>query len=691
MHHLRSGEAREWSDFPEHAEAKGLLLRFEGSANEREQTLRLRQRDVKLLWQVRLNDKVLGPLTRDENDMQVCLPVPPGILRNGENQLRIECPAPAGPGTSVESDDVMVGDAALIDRPVAEALSEGTLEVTVTEGQRQTPVPCRITIVDDRGTLIALGTHSDAHLAVRTGVVYSGDGQAAVALPSGHYTVYGGRGFEYSVASTAVDVHLGKRATVRLSIARVVPTSGYVACDTHVHTFTYSRHGDATLDERMLTLAGEGIELPVATDHNLQIDYRKAASAMGVERYFTPIIGNEVTTASLGHFNVFPIAPESRLIDWRVHDWSALARHIARVAGAGEAHGPVVVLNHARDIHGGFRPFDPARHLAVIGEELDGQRVPANAMEVINSGSIQNDPMRLFRDWFGMLNRGDRLTPIGASDSHDVARYIVGQGRTYVRCNDADAGHIDVDEARRSLLAGRVLVSYGLLVDMRVNGRWESGDVAALERPAPGAPAEVDVDVRVLGPEWTRATHATLFANGTAIREADITTPPGSAEPGGVKWQHTWRIPRPRHDVWLVAIATGPGIAKPYWPTAKPYQPTSPDFTSQVIGSSGAIFVDADGSGGFDSAYDQAARVLANALNDPHAVIARLGDFDEAVAAQAAGILRLRLGERFEAASHEALVGAEPQVRRGFEAVLQEWRQAEKLRTPGTTRPASIP
>src|SRR6185436_11047873 len=110
-----------------------------------------------------------------------------------------------------------------------------------------------------------------------------------------------------------VELKPGDGAKQSLKIRRVVPANGYVSCDTHVHTFTYSRHGDATIEERMLTLAGEGIELPIATDHNLQIDYEAVAEAQGVRKFFTPVIGNEVTTAKLGHFNVFPVAKEAHL------------------------------------------------------------------------------------------------------------------------------------------------------------------------------------------------------------------------------------------------------------------------------------------------------------------------------------------------------------------------------------------
>lgn len=674
MHHLRHGPDREWSDFPERAEAAEWAVRFDATANAAGRAIRLRHRDVKQVWRVAVNGRDLGPLPQDENEMVTYLNVPPGALRDGGNELRVSCPAGAA-----ASDDVMVGEVALLDRPAAEVLSEAVVDVAVTDADSGGPIPCRITLAEDRGGLAALGTPSDGRLAVRPGVVYTADGRARVALPAGRYTVYAGRGFEYGVASATVEPQPGKPAEARLAIRRVFPTPGYVACDTHVHTFTYSRHGDATIDERMLTLAGEGIELPVAADHNLQIDYRKPAERMKVAGYFTPVIGNEVTTAAAGHFNVFPVPPESKLINWRVRDWAAVGRNVAEVAGGPGPGGPVVVLNHARDIHGGFRPFDPARHLAVTGDDLDGWTLPANAMEVVNSGATMNDPMRLFRDWFGMLNAGHRLTPVGASDSHDVSRYIVGQGRTYVRCPDADPGHIDVDRARRALLEGRVLISYGLLADIEVDGRAGPGDVVTAREGKP-----LMVKVRVLGPEWTRATHVTLYADGAPVREAEIVPGDGPGE----KFSATFRLDRPRHDVYLVAIATGPGVSAPYWPMARPYQPTSPDWRPYVLGSTGAVWVDADGDGRYSSPRQYASAVVAKAGDDPAAVARGLAGYDEAVAAQAAGILRQRLGDRFDAARRPAARDADPAVRRGFEAVLDEWAQARAARTAAATRPA---
>jgi hypothetical protein len=692
MHHLRRGAPREWADFPEVAEAPELVLWFDAAANPAERTLRLRHRDLKQAWVVRLNGEPLATLPRDEQDVVTHWAVPAGLLRDGANELRVGCPSkvPAVPPAEGASDDVLIGEVALIDAPRAAALSEATVDVTVLDADGDAATPCRITVVDHRGVLASLGNPSDARLAVRPGVVYAADGRAKLSLPAGRYTLYAGRGFAYSLDEAAVDLRPGDAAARTLRVRKVVPTDGLVAADTHVHTFTFSRHGDATADERMLTLAGEGIELPVATDHNVAVDYDAAAAATGTRRRFTPVLGVELTTPALGHFNVFPLPGGGKLPDWRAPAWAALRRSIDQAAPGGGIgiDGPVVVLNHARDLHGGFRPFDPARHVSLTGEDLDGWDLPANAMEVINSAATQTDPMVLYRDWFGMLNRGVMLTPVGASDSHDVSRYIVGQARTYVRVGAADPGHVDVARAARAMREGRVLVSYGLLADVVVAGRFRPGDVVPAAAVGPDGLA---VTARVLGPAWARATRVTLFANGVPIHEEAIGPGEGEAggrleaagvrlEPTGVKWERTWTLSRPRHDLWLAVVATGPGVAGPHWPTAKPYQPASPEWSGYVLGSTGAVRVDADGSGGFDSAFDYADRAVRAAGGDVARAAAGLATHDQAAAAQAAARLRRLAPDGFEGRARAATADAAPAVRAGFEQFLAAWAESEAAR-----------
>ena len=681
--HLRSGVEREWTEFPETAHGQRLDVTFGTKANETEQALFVRQQDVKQAWNVLLNGKRLGALTIDENDMVVTFAVPAQGLIDGNNLLRIEPPS----GSKAASDDIRVGEIEIVSRPVREALREATLDVRVFDAHTKSPLPCRITVLNELGAMQSLGAESNEHLAVRPGMAFTSTGRATLEVPAGRYTILAGRGFEYSLARTEVKVAAGETLKSRLQIWREVPTKGFVACDTHVHTLTHSGHGDATIDERMITLAGEGIELPIATDHNQHIDYEAVAAKLDVRRYFTPVMGNEVTTAR-GHFNIFPIATGSRVVDHKQTDWKLLFDDIetlSPLAPALRGEGPgvrgplsndkpgvkVAILNHARDLHSSIRPFGPRHHNALVAENLDGWPLRFNAMEVVNSGATQTDSLRLFHDWMGLLNRGLNVTPVGSSDSHDVGRHFVGQGRTYIRCDDRDVGQLNVDEAVSHFIQGRVMVSYGLLAEITVNDKYHSGDTVAT------GDKNVRIEVRVLGPHWSRADRIDLFANGRSIGSISIPETPDPTLPVGVKWVGSWDAPKFQHDVHLVAIATGPGIDGLHWRTAKPYQPTSPDWKAQVIGCSGAVWLDVDGDGRRSSARDYAERLVTTARGDGKALIASLSKYDDAVAAQAAHLVRAS-GTSLQSDEWKAAIkSGSPMTREGFRSYADSWRENE--------------
>jgi hypothetical protein len=657
MHHLRSGAEREWAGFPERAEASELVLAFQASANEAEQTLRMRHRDLKQPWRVLLNGTEIAQLPMDEADMVTYWAVPAGALKAGANELRILCSGRA-------SDDVLIGQVTLIDRPRERALSEATLDVSVYEEPGARTTPSRITVTDEHGTLVPLGNTSGPHIAVRPGVVYSAGETVRLKLPAGHYAIHAGRGFEYNVARIEVELARGSQQSRQLTIRREVDTPGWAAMDTHVHTGTFARHGDATLDERMLTIAGEGIELPVSTEHDMRVDFDARANASPGRRHFTPVVGSEVTTPSIGHFNVFPIPGDGPAIDQRAPDWARLRETLD-----GAAVDPVIVFNHGRDLHGGFRPLDRTRHISIAGENLEGWSLPANAMEVVNSGAIMTDGLALPSDWMGMLNRGVMLTPVGSSDSHDVSRYIIGQARTYVRCDDREPGRIDLTRAIESVRRGQVMVSYGLLTELDVGSKGP-GELIAPD-------GDFDVRIRVKGPGWSRARRVALYANGIKVRDEEIQ----SGTNAGVKWEGTWQVRKPSHDVHLVAIAQGPGVSAPYWPTAKPYQPTSIDFTPYVLGLSGPVFVDADGSRKFESAYEYARREVSS-RSDKRPLETRLGAYDMSVAIQAASLLRAQDPASFEQTVGSMIQRAPSHVAKGLIAYLEAWKESRAIHRP---------
>jgi hypothetical protein len=629
--HLRSGTRPEWDEFAQRTpKGRGLVLPFSSQRNEREGTLLIVQDNVKLDWPVELNGKRLGTLFLMEAPLVHTLKVPVGGLHDGTNTLSIVPPT--------ENDDITVGTITLIDRPVGEAFSGAAIDVDVTERDGARHLPCRITVVRQDGALAPLVGSGDVQLAVRPGVVYTANGHARLGLPAGEYSVFANRGFAYGVGESHASVRIGETVHIRLQIAREVPTPGWISCDTHIHTGTFARHGDATVEERALTLAGEDIEMPVSTEHDQLVDFSRAAERTGTGAWFTPVIGDEVTTAQ-GHFNIFPVLSNAVPPDKKIPNWTKLMKAFRATPGV-----QVVVLNHPRNIHNNFQPFAATNFNAATGENLRGFTFTFDAIEVANSSALQSDEMINFRDWFALLNYGYRFTAVGSSDGHDVSRYIVGQGRTYIRSSSVDPARLDVQEVCRNLRHGRALVSLGLLTDMTVNGQFGVGDLATNLRE------QIHVAITVLGPSWVHADRVELYANGIKIRERSFPGPSDmsafgaapTAEGKPLRLEVAWDLPRPKHDLYLVALASGPGTRALYWPLARPYQPSSPTWNPRLIGATNPIWLDADGDGTFTGARAYAQRLVQESRMDAKVLADRLGSYDEAVRAQAASLLAER-------------------------------------------------
>jgi hypothetical protein len=641
--HLGTPGSPLWEEFVnDPPKGKRLDLPFPAHPNAAERTLLIRQDFVRSPWGVLLNDQKLGTLEVQENALWIALAIPGSSLREGENRLSIV--------PTVEREDILVGPIRMEERSREEVLTACSLEVQLRDADTRRPLPGRITVVDGQGTLAALKERPGQALAVRPGVIYTPSGLAKFTLPPGEYTIYGSRGPEYGVDRQRCSVVPGDTQHRTLEIRREVPTPHLASCDTHLHTLEVSRHGDCSLLERAITLAGEGVELAIATEHDRHASYEEAALRAGVRDSFTPIRGCEITTA-VGHFNIFPVSPDVSLPDPSLKEWPSLLRSIRGTPGV-----RVVILNHPRSLHSGFVPMGDRNFNGVTGESRRGWDFSFDAMELLNSGALRSDWMQVYRDWFALLNSGRRITGVGSSDSHTVNFRIVGQARTYVRCQNEDPGRIDPDEACEAILKGRALVSLGLVTDMRVNDRFGIGDLAT------GLGAELQVRVTVNGPSWAQADRVELFANGSRIREEHLRPAPG----GVLRAQVEWKIPRPPNDTYLVAIASGPGVREPFWPCPRPYQPTSRVFLPRVIGSTNPIWLDADGDGKFTPPRAVAAEAVRQWAGDPARLILELSRYDEAVASQAAGLLD---AQGLDPQRYPLANASEP-VRRGFSAYL---------------------
>ena len=564
---------REWADAdPRPIAGARYEKTFSAAPSEASKILSLQQEGVKRNWGIFLNDRKLGTLVPDETTLEHLVEIPAGTLRTGDNVLRLE--------PAKEPDDIVIGPIALIDAARPEWLAGGMVSIKVTDAANGRPLPCRLTVTRPDGTLVALAATPENEVAVRTGVVYTRQGKASLSLPAGDYEIRAGRGFEWGLAKAKVRVASGSSQDLGLSLVREVDTRGWIAVDSHIHTLTHSGHGDATLRERILTIAGEGIELAIATEHNHHADYGPAAEAAGLTGEFATVVGNEVTTKQ-GHFNCFPIDAVAPVVNHLETDWSKLLPAIRATPGV-----RVITLNHPRDLHSGFVPLGEAEFDASTGIHRRAADFKIDAIEVITSGAMQSDIESLYRDWFALLKCGHLISAVGSSDSHDVTRFLLGQGRTYVAAPDEDPAHVDLDRVWSSYEEGRVRVSLGLLVDLKVDGKYGIGDRVM----SPGE--TVKVEAMVSGPSWTRADRVVLYANGEALLESKIMDP-GRA---GEKARVVWEIPRPGKDTFLVAIATGPGLTEAFWPIPRPYQPSSPIFEPRVIGSTNPVWIDIEES-----------------------------------------------------------------------------------------------
>lgn len=512
-------------------------------------------------------------------------------------------------------------------------------------------LPSRLTVVGPDGTPAAIRPLQTRAVACRPGVLYTGTGAAEFSLPEGRYQLYVTRGPEYGLVTRSLQVE-GRPVSLQLRLNREVDSRGYVSCDTHVHTLTFSGHGDCTAEERMATLAGEDVALPVAAEHNRSCDYGPLAQAAGLRSLFTPVIGDEVTTP-VGHFIAFPLKAESPPPDYRLQDRTTMA-----AAARARPEAPVLILNHPRDAHGGFRPADPSRFHPLSGESLDGHGWEFDGIEVVNSGALQSDFMQPYRDWFALLNYGHRIVGIGASDSHDVTRSIVGQGRTYIASAASRRDGIDTAEICRALRAGKALVSMGLLTRARVEERFEAGDLAT------GLGETMKVRVQVQSPGWVQPDRVELYQNGDKVAGRHIEAYEGVP----TRRDLVFTLPRPRYDAWLVAIASGPGVTAPYWPFSRPYQPTRADWEPRAIGSTSPIRIDGDGDGRYSSPRDLARAAVEASGADPGRLMSDLAKYDAAVAVQAASLCRARKVDLTSVPFRAALDRAVPQVRQGFVA-----------------------
>jgi hypothetical protein len=582
--HLGDSEV-DWKGVPKAPEGQRLDIEFtDKKAQAKKETIciTVHQYHVDDPWSIQLNGKIVGRLERGRFEGDRYYELPAKHLKDGTNVLSFV------PGK--KTDDIVIGRVRLYHGTLREKLRLCKIEIDV-HGPDGRGLPSRITVLDTKGERVPLYYGAMLSQAVRPGICYASRGKAVFEVPQGNYRVFATHGPEWGLSEGGLALQWGEASQLTLKLAPEVDTTGYISCDTHIHTVTYSGHGDASIEERMATLSGEALELAIATDHNHQIDYRPVQQRMELKEDFKSVVGNEVST-SMGHFNAWPLqAITSRATEkqknakrpeWRIQNWVKLIEGI-RAKGA-----KAVVLNHPRWPSHTDGPHGRFRLNQISGDRLTGpSALTFDAMELVNSTDLQDDPLFLVRDWFALLNHGERIMAVGSSDSHTVSD-PVGQGRTYLMSSTDTPSAIRVTEVTKNLVEGRSSVSLGIFSECWVNDKARMGDVLATRGK------KVSVRLRVAAPSWIEPQRALLFLNGRQVAEKPIPHEKGKACNALLDFELT-PLANDAHLVTL-CIGTPPG---PYWPTMKPYS----------FAATNPVWLDADGDGRYTDPRRLAAKI----------------------------------------------------------------------------------
>lgn len=197
-------------------------------------------------------------------------------------------------------------------------------------------------------------------------VIYTdAKGKAQVDLKPGTYTVTISRGLEYTARQlTSVAVTSGATTDLGIqTIKRVVDTTGFLSADFHIHSGR-SLDSSAPLEARVRSYAGEGLEVMVSTDHDINTDYSPIIKKLKMQPFITSIIGTEVTTS-------VPRQPYTSNGWGHINGWPAIYDPNLRRSGAieDEVVSANVIYDRLRD----------QSNLQCIGGSKNGQPCTANA------------------------------------------------------------------------------------------------------------------------------------------------------------------------------------------------------------------------------------------------------------------------------------------------------------------------
>ena len=428
------------------------------------------------------------------------------------------------------------------------------------------------------------------------GAWWTKDGRLVATVRPGSYEIVASRGPEYEAKRQAITLREGAHAEASLQLARAFESPGWVAGDFHIHAAPSTDSG-LPIEERVISCAAEGLEVAIATDHNVVTDYAPVIAEVGLDPWLLGIPGMELTTFEMGHFNAYPLkvdpgSTRGGEFVWANQPPQKLFDQL-RALAVDPATG-VVQVNHPRQTVLGYfasffvdpataQPYTPAGILGVFapyGDEFQADKFSYDfdAIELLTGRKVEflhnfrapnplppgphPDPQPVpgevvvgpdgrpkfpgvVETWFTLLDRGHKATGLGSSDTHHLIGDEPGYARTMLFVGEGKdtPGGFTREDVIAAVRGHKAITTTAPLVEMRV-GTATIGDTVVQSGSA-------EVRIRVRAPSWAKPDRLIVYTNGGAI-VSDTPIPAAQA----TDFETVVRLNLPR-DSWVVAEVTG--------------------------------------------------------------------------------------------------------------------------------------
>ncbi len=423
--------------------------------------------------------------------------------------------------------------------------------------------------------------------------IFSVTGDESILVEPGEYQASVSRGPEYSYYETTLSIDANDTTTLSVTVEHLINTDGFMSADAHCHAGP-SPDNTISIPERIRTVAAEGLEVVVATDHEYVNDWYWGVEENYLSDWVATVVGQEVTASLPNHTNMYPVEP-----DYTVNarggfvEWYGL--DIAEIYAAERARGAEIVgLNHPRK--GNYMSLIEYNYETGEPDMTDPTRLGFESDATVwswdfDTVELMNGPDYIFRneqnphkygtfnDWMSFINFGHSITAVGVSDAHNYG--MPGYPRSYFVSSTDNPSQFDEAELVSAMKEGRILVSNGAFARVLIDGEAEMGDTIM------DTDGEIDLYLHIEAIPEIDVDYFKVYVNCDQVLNLATTAPDEV-----IKYDDTIKVTIDQ-DSHIVVLGFGDGeipkALKDYDPVGRPRFVTNP------------IFIDYDGNGAFDA------------------------------------------------------------------------------------------